>query len=69
MHENGRILIMKFYNVVQSAKIGSNVYGVRATSESDAIEKVYNKTKVNCLYAFISGFYGSGITNRIDLLD
>ena len=60
---------MKFYNVVQSAKIGSTVYGIRAKSESDAIEKVYNITKVKCLYAFISAFYGSGMTNRIDLLD
>lgn len=60
---------MKFYNVVQSEKIGAKVYGIRAKSESDAIEKVYNRTKVKCLYAFISGFYGSGMTNRIDLLD
>ena len=60
---------MKFYNVVQSEKIGADVYGIRAKSESDAIEKVYNKTKVKCLYAFVSRFYGSGMTNRIDLLD
>lgn len=60
---------MKFYNVVQSEKIGADVYGIRARSESDAIEKVYNRTKVKCLYAFVSGFYGSGMTNRIDLLD
>lgn len=60
---------MKFYNVVQSEKIGADVYGIRAKSEVDAIEKVYNRTKVKCLYAFVSGFYGSGMTNRIDLLD
>ena len=60
---------MKFYNVVQSEKIGENVYGIRAKSEADAIEKVYNKTGVKCLYAFVSCFYGSGITNRIDLIN
>lgn len=60
---------MKFYNVVQSDKIGANVYGIRAKSEADAIEKVYNKTGVKCLYAFVSSFYGVGMTNRIDLLN
>ena len=60
---------MKFYNVVQSDKIGASVYGIRAKTEADAIEKVYNKTGVKCLYAFVSCFYGSGVTNRIDLLD
>ena len=69
MHENRRVLIMKFYNVVQSAKIGSVVYGIRAKSESDAIEKVYTKTKIKCLYAFVDVFYGSGMTSRIDLPD
>lgn len=60
---------MKYYNVVQSEKIGADVYGIRAKSEADAIEKVYNRTKIKCLYAFVSGFYGSGMTSRIDLLD
>ncbi|AIW02884.1 hypothetical protein [Acinetobacter phage P577] len=60
---------MKFYNVVQSEKIGANVYGIRAKSEADAIEKVYNKTGVKCLYAFVSSFYGVGMTNRTDLLN
>lgn len=60
---------MQFYSVVQSEKIGANVYGIRAKSEADAIEKVYNKTGVKCLYAFVSSFYGVGMTNRIDLLN
>ena len=60
---------MKFYNVVQSDKIGAAIYGIRAISEADAIEKVYNRTGIKCLYAFVSSFYGSGLTNRIDLLN
>ena len=60
---------MKFYNVVQSEKIGAKVYCIRDKSESDAIEKVYTKTGIKCLYAFVSGFYGSGMTNRVDILN
>lgn len=58
---------MNFYNVVESKKIGAKVYGIRAKSENDAMEKVYLKTGVKCLYAFKSTFYGSGMTQRIDL--
>lgn len=59
---------MKFYNVVESNNIGANVYGVRASSEADALEKVLIKVGVKCLFAFVSGYYGAGMTNRIDLL-
>ena len=59
---------MKFYNVVESAKIGANVYGVRASSKEEALKKVFILTGINCLFAFVSSYYGAGMTNRMDLL-
>ena len=58
---------MFYFNVVESEKIGAIVFGIRAGSEKDAIDKVYQLTGYRCLFAFKSAYGGRNLTNRIEL--